>query len=446
MNGCTDYRLFSSPPDFSTPYERIPNGTPKFALAAEAAAPVMAGALARRIAHQVAPSGRPKSPEARGRCPWADAYERVFEQPEPRQTGSAPMPALCSRWLRCRAGRFVFPWVEWEETAKVHCRPADFAEMEPMTEQPAGVGHEPRPGSRFTQVMQGTISYRFKGATRTALVAVAIAIGVAPFFASAQAGSDAPSEGTDIADYEASYIELQRQVNELRSDLLDERERRIGQQMEANGATLVVLGILIGVAGLWFCSRFRAIASSARVGTAVALHHVQAPRGLLTGPGAALEPSRDEYQPLTLPVSGGLDANSITTASANGNARTNLAAVSKPRPPGNSSTIGEAARGTNEVELQRLEEVIADCTEAIRLTPDNSRLYLERAIARSSLDRYEEALADYDRAIQFAPDNAAAYLGRCGVKSELGRHEEAISDYDQALHLDPDATSAFRDP
>ena len=78
--------------------------------------------------------------------------------------------------------------------------------------------------------------------------------------------------------------------------------------------------------------------------------------------------------------------------------------------------------------------------------PGHSRLYLERAAARSTLNRYEEALADYDRAIQFDPDNAAAYLGRCHAKSELDRHEEAISDYDQALHLDPDAAYAFRDP
>lgn len=110
------------------------------------------------------------------------------------------------------------------------------------------------------------------------------------------------------------------------------------------------------------------------------------------------------------------------------------------------NAVGEASFGPNEADPQRLEEVIADCTESIRLNPRNSGLYLERSEARTSLDRYEEALADYDRAIQFDPDNAAAYLGRCHAKSELGRHEEAISDYDQALHLDPDAASAFRDP
>ena len=96
-------------------------------------------------------------------------------------------------------------------------------------------------------------------------------------------------------------------------------------------------------------------------------------------------------------------------------------------------------------DLQRLEDVIADCTEAIRLDPGNSRLYLERAGAHSRLDRYEEGVADYDRAISLDPDCAAAYLGRCHAKSELGRHEEAIEDYDHAVHLDPDSASATED-
>ena len=56
----------------------------------------------------------------------------------------------------------------------------------------------------------------------------------------------------------AAIVDLQRQVNELRSDLLDERERRIGRLQEANGA---VLALVIGVGGLWAYAKFRAIAT-----------------------------------------------------------------------------------------------------------------------------------------------------------------------------------------
>ena len=60
-------------------------------------------------------------------------------------------------------------------------------------------------------------------------------------------------------------LDLQRQVNELRSDLLDERERRITRQLVINAATLVLLGIVIGLGGLWFYARFRAIAFKASI-------------------------------------------------------------------------------------------------------------------------------------------------------------------------------------
>ncbi len=104
-------------------------------------------------------------------------------------------------------------------------------------------------------------------------------------------------------------------------------------------------------------------------------------------------------------------------------------------------SAGRAGLGVGEADLHRLEETIADCTEAIRLDPDSPRLYLERAGARASLDRYEQAIADYDRVIRLDPDSAAAYLGRCHAKSELGMHEEAIEDFDRAVRLDPASTS-----
>ena len=103
---------------------------------------------------------------------------------------------------------------------------------------------------------------------------------------------------------------------------------------------------------------------------------------------------------------------------------------------------GPAGSRPDADELQRHEEAIADCSEAIRLDPRNPALFLERAEARSAVGRFEEAVADYDRAIGLDPDRADAYLGRCHAKSELGRHEEAIEDYDHAVGLDPDSAAA----
>ena len=297
----------------------------------------------------------------------------------------------------------------------------------------------------------------FKRATRAALAALALTVSAAGILPSARAGTAAAEEATrrdgrEERPADAGYVELQRQLNQLRSDVLDEREQRIGRQLEAYGAVLVVLGIVIGVGGLWFYVRFRAIATEASIGAAAARRYVLAPPSLLPRSARTRELSDEALQPFPLLVSAGLEAEPCTGASANGSFR-----GSSPTPPrlqvfryplaaeDRGSPATRAGPGLDDADLHRLEETIADCTEAIRLDPDSPRLYLERAGAHSMLDRYEEAVADYDRAIGLDPDHAAAYLGRCHAKSELGRHEEAIEDYDHAVRLDPVSASASGD-
>ena len=294
-------------------------------------------------------------------------------------------------------------------------------------------------------------------ATGTALAAVALAVSVSAFLTSAKAAPKvaeeaAPGDGRKARPADPGYIELQRQINELRSDLLDEREQRIGRQLEANGAVLVVLGIVIAAGGFLFYARFRAIATEASIGAAAARRYVLVPSGLSPGSARIRGPSSEAVQPIPLLVSAGLEAESGTTASANGSFRRTF--PTRPRlqvfryplsPDDRGSPAVRASSGLDHAEMLRLEETIADCTEAIRLVPDTPRLYLERAGALSRLDRYKEAVADYNRAIGLDPDDAAAYLGRCHAKSELGRHEEAIEDYDHAVRLDPSSAAASGD-
>ena len=295
-----------------------------------------------------------------------------------------------------------------------------------------------------------------KRATRTALAAVALAASVSGFLTSARAGPEAAAEATPGVDEEGSptdagYVELQQQLNELRSDFLEEREERIGRQLKASGAVLVVLGIVIGVGGLWFYPRFRAIATKATIGAAAVRRYVFAQPGLVPGSARIRKPSGEALPPSPLLVYAGREAEPGTGASAYGSSRGS--SLTPPRlqvfrhpllTDNRGSLAGQAGLGLEDTDLRRLEETIADCTQAIRLDPDSTRLYLERAGARASLDRYEEAVADYDRAIRLGPDSAAAYLGRCHAKSELGLHEEAIEDYDHAVRLDPVSTSGAR--
>ena len=282
--------------------------------------------------------------------------------------------------------------------------------------------------------------------------AVAAAMFAADMPARAQpreAAPPSPSSAPGADPESAVAVDLQRQVNELRSDLLDERERRIERQLTANGAVLVVLAILIGGGGIWFYTWLRAIAAEAHIGAAVARAYVPDPEGLLPGTATSLPPPGERPGPLRLLGTPGPEAGPDTAARANGQARASSFATPRPQ----ASPRGLASDGlpgpdgpavpASDDDVERSEDAIADCTEAIRRDPRNPRLYLERAGLRSELDRHEEAVADYDRAIGLDPDLAEAYLGRCHAKSELGLHEEAVEDYDRLVLLDPDSAAAL---
>ena len=283
----------------------------------------------------------------------------------------------------------------------------------------------------------GLAAHRWLGpALRTAVVAAILAAGTAARAEPTEAGTAPRGDDRPADPGNAAVVELQRQVNELRSDLLGERERRINRRQEANAFVLVFLGIAIGIGGLWTYAKFRSIADQASIGEAAARRYVPMPRGLLSGAAALPEPPANGPGPLPYLVAA--DPESAPASPAGATATGSAASAAAPR----DHASGLPGPGIDPEALHRHEEAIADCSEAIRLDPRDPALYLERVQARSAVARFEEALADYDRAIRLDPDHAAAYLGRCRAMSELGRHEEAVEDYDHAVRLDPDSVAA----
>ena len=297
---------------------------------------------------------------------------------------------------------------------------------------------------------RGAMTRSRRLAALSALAAAALAGVAADFLPHARAATEeAGGVGREAVPADPGHVDLQRQVNGLRSELLDERERRIERQLEANGAVLVVLAIVIGAGGIWFGTRLRAIAAEARIGAALARAHAPAPEGLAPGAATSLPAPGEGPGPLRLLGAPGPKSGPDTVARANGRARASSFAAPRPQAPpralasdGRPGPAGPAIPASDD-DVERREEAIADCTEAIRLDPRNPRLYLERAGLRSELDRHEEAVEDYDRAIRLDPDLAEAYLGRCHAKSELGLHEEAVEDYDRLVLLDPDSAAAL---
>jgi serine/threonine-protein kinase len=55
---------------------------------------------------------------------------------------------------------------------------------------------------------------------------------------------------------------------------------------------------------------------------------------------------------------------------------------------------------------------IAECSEAIRLNPDNAEAYRSRGDAYYEEDDYASAIEDYSKAIELDPNNVYAYHRR----------------------------------
>lgn len=84
------------------------------------------------------------------------------------------------------------------------------------------------------------------------------------------------------------------------------------------------------------------------------------------------------------------------------------------------------------------ERAESDISEAIRLEPKESDLYVNRAFLRYNRDDYFGAMADYDYAIQVDPLNIAAIYNRGLLRMESRDNDRAITDFSRVLELDQD--------
>jgi Flp pilus assembly protein TadD len=76
-------------------------------------------------------------------------------------------------------------------------------------------------------------------------------------------------------------------------------------------------------------------------------------------------------------------------------------------------------------------------TLALSLTPNDTALLVDRAIAAGAMGRYGEALQDLDHAIATEASRTEAWVFRAAALRNLDRAEDAMRDIQQALTLDP---------
>ena len=143
---------------------------------------------------------------------------------------------------------------------------------------------------------------------------------------------------------------------------------------------------------------------------------VPAPQALIPGSGTSRSPFGEEDQPFPLLGSSSPEPDADTATGANGTARTSFQSRAAAASPWSQPLTGRTqkscpirpASSPDIADLQRLEDAVADCTEAIHLAPDDPRLYLERDDADTGLRGYEEPSPTTTRRSASSPPTSRA--------------------------------------
>ena len=83
------------------------------------------------------------------------------------------------------------------------------------------------------------------------------------------------------------------------------------------------------------------------------------------------------------------------------------------------------------------EAAIVTLTNAMKLSPRDAALYVDRARAHMTMKTWDKAGADLDRAVELSPGLAEAYHMRAHALTELGRLDDAWADVKAAMRADP---------
>ena len=245
-----------------------------------------------------------------------------------------------------------------------------------------------------------------------------------------------------------SDIENQRQINDLRSEYLDDRAASLNQWLVVIGLVLaffaVAIPIVTGIAAYVAYTQFQSIESEAAESLKEAKQYA-------SEAAIYLKEIKDQKK-IAEEVVSGLTSGDITkliqpgTSEVSQEARELLRTVQ--RDPGASvidKAIVEALRLQREGKMDdaiKKWSSIANISEGI----DNdiaAAAFFARGLSKTNLGRHEEAISDANEAIRLMPNYAEAYFIRGLSKTNLGRHEEAISDLNETIHLKPNYAEAY---
>lgn len=271
-----------------------------------------------------------------------------------------------------------------------------------------------------------------------------------------------------------SDIENQRQINDLRSEYLDDRAASLNQWLVVIGLVLaffaVAIPVVTGIAAYVAYTQFQRIESEAQESLKEAKEYASEAAQYLTdikaqkkiaeevvseltsGDILKLIQSGESEVPLTSenvlqkvqedPEASVIDKAIVSALTLQQEGKVDeaikkLSAIANTLEGIDNDKTAEIffARGVVNGSLGKHDEMISDLNEVIRLNPNLDSAFLFRGMAKSNLDKYQEAISDYNEVIRLNPNLADAYVLRARAKKGLHKVEEAKVDYQMGLKL-----------
>jgi tetratricopeptide (TPR) repeat protein len=98
-------------------------------------------------------------------------------------------------------------------------------------------------------------------------------------------------------------------------------------------------------------------------------------------------------------------------------------------------------RGSAYYDKGEYDIAIADFTDALNIGGPNGTIYHNRGNAYRGKSDYPKALADFTKAIEIGPKSAYSYQNRGGVKQAMGDLDGAMADLNEAIRMSPQLAS-----
>ena len=228
-----------------------------------------------------------------------------------------------------------------------------------------------------------------------------------------------PAKSASLSEVEA---ENQRLINELRSELLDDRADYIDRWLSVIGLVLTFFGIVVAIVGVWGFRKFQKIETEAK--------------NIL----GEIKKTRDK----SLDILQDLNAEAATENPAKANQ-----AVKNTREDPGASLTGKAIADAISLQQQGKRDDAIEKWRAIAHVVEGSDNNLSAQawfsvgyLLHQDKD-LENSIGAYDRAIHLKPDFAEAFNNRGNAKADSGEYAAAIADFDKAIHLKPGFAEAY---